>query len=139
MDVEERKKKEADKFLADHIKRVENDKIQLAQLENYLTEYQAEYQVNCKKGISVQQLTSYQAFMIKIGKVIQQHKESMKINIEQLAGVRVYWSKIYARRNAIGSLISKIKNQELEAEEKSLQKMIDEASLLKLSRNPKKL
>jgi flagellar FliJ protein len=134
MDLEDRKKQQADKFLADHIQRVENDKVQLKQLENYLAEYQAQYQETCKHGISVQTLTTYQAFMAKVSNVIDQHKNSMKYNIEQLAGVRQYWMKIYARRNAVGSLIGKIKADEQAADDKALQKLIDEASTLSVSR-----
>jgi flagellar FliJ protein len=128
LDLEERKKKQADKFLADHIKRVENDKLQLVQLETYLTEYQQQYQVTCQQGISVQSLNSYQAFMLKIGNVIEEHKKSMKINEEQLTNVRVFWTKTYARYNAVDSLISNIKKKEDQADEKIVQKMIDETS-----------
>lgn len=135
MDLEERKKKQADKFLADHIQRVENDKVQLKQLEDYLAEYQAEYQKTCTQGISVQSLTTYQAFMAKVSNVIEQHKKSMQYNVEQLAGVRQYWMKIYARKNAVGSLIDKIKSDEQAADDKALQKLIDEASTLNLARN----
>ncbi|MFT5706893.1 MAG: flagellar FliJ protein [Oceanospirillaceae bacterium] len=134
MDLEDRKKQQADKFLADHIKRVENDKIQLVQLETYLSEYQAQYQVTCKQGITVAQLTSYQAFMNKIGTVIDQHKAAMKVNTEQLAGVRQYWMKVYARRNAVDSLIHKVKNTEQQQEDKSLQKLIDETSQLNITK-----
>ncbi len=133
MDLEDRKKQQADKFLADHIQKVENDKVQLQQLENYLAEYQAQYQETCKQGITVQALTTYQAFMAKVSNVIEQHKKAMKYNIEQLAGVRQYWMKVYARRNAVDSLIGKIKSDEQAADDKALQKLIDEASTLKVS------
>jgi len=138
LDLEERKKKQADKFLSDHVKRVENDKSQLIQLENYLKEYQEQYKVTCKQGVSVQNLLSYQAFMAKIGTVIAQHKESMKVNEEQLAGVRQYWIKVYARHNAVDSLIGRIKVKERDAEDKTLQKLIDEASQLNASRKTNK-
>lgn len=134
LDLEDRKKKQADKFLADHIQRVENDKVQLTQLEAYLAEYQDQYKVTCQQGISVQSLTTYQAFMAKVSNVIDQHKSAMKHNEEQLAGVRQYWMKVYARRNAVDSLIGKIKTSEQASEDKALQKLIDEASNLKLSR-----
>lgn len=129
LELEDRKKKQADKFLADHIKRVENDKVQLVQLETYLTEYQQQYQLTCQQGISVQSLNSYQAFMLKVSNVIEEHKKSMKINEEQLANVRVFWSKTYARYNAVDSLISNIKKKEELADEKAVQKMIDETSM----------
>ncbi len=139
MDLEDRKKKQADKFLADHIQRVENDKVQLKQLEDYLAEYQAQYQETCKQGISIQSLTTYQAFMAKVGNVIDQHKNAMKYNVEQLAGVRQYWMKVYARRNAVGSLIGKIKADEQASDDKALQKLIDEASTLKAANNKNSL
>ena len=138
LDLEERKKKQADKFLSDHVKRVENDKSQLIQLENYLEEYQEQYKITCKQGISIQNLTSYQSFMSKIGTVIAQHKEAMKVNLEQLAGVRQYWIKVYARHNAVDSLIGRIKVKEQDVEDKMLQKLIDESSQLNASRKTDK-
>jgi len=45
LDLEVRKKKEADTFLANQVTKVESDKLQLAQLENYLDEYQQQYKV----------------------------------------------------------------------------------------------
>jgi|GEM_PF-469208 len=135
-DLEDRKRKQADQFLADHVKRVENDKVQLLQLENYLAEYQEQYKTTCSQGISVQNLMSYQAFMVKIGKVIEQHKVSMKHNQEQLLGVRLYWSKIRARQNAVDSLIVKVKQKEQYAADKALQRLIDEASQLRITKLP---
>jgi flagellar FliJ protein len=134
LDLEVRKKKEADKFLANQVKKVESDKLQLQQLENYLNEYQEQYKVDCKNGISIAHLTSYQAFMNKISTVIEQHKAAMKYNQEQLVGVRMYWSKVHARHNAVDGLIEKIKIKEQQVEDKSLQKMIDEISQLNLSK-----
>jgi flagellar export protein FliJ len=99
-----------------------------------LKEYQEQYKLTCEQGISIQQLTSYQGFMIKIGDVIKQHKAAMIINAEQLVGVRKYWTTVYARHNAVGSLIGKLKVKEQQAEDKSLQKLIDEASSLNLVR-----
>ena len=138
LDLEERKKKQADKFLSDHVKRVENDKSQLLQLETYLNEYQEQYRITSKQGISVQNLISYQAFMTKIGNVIEQHKESMKVNEQQLFGVRQFWIKVHARYNAVGSLIGKNKAKESDAEDKALQKLIDETSQLNASRKSEK-
>ena len=136
-DLEQRKRKEADKFLAEHVKRVENDKTQLIQLENYLREYQAEYKQTCAKGISVQNLMSYQSFMVKVGNVIEQHKVSMEVNKQQLIEVKKYWSRVCARQNAIDSLIVNLKKKEQYSADKALQNLIDEASLRNFSKNLK--
>lgn len=130
LDLEVRKKKEADTFLANQVTKVESDKLQLAQLENYLDEYQQQYKVTCQQGISIGQLTSYQSFMNKISTVIEQHKVAMKYNQEQLVGVRNYWIKVNARHNAVGGLIDTIKGKEQLVEDKALQKLIDEVSQL---------
>ena len=135
-DLEERKRKQADQFLAEHVKRVENDKVQLLQLETYLVEYQQQYKVTCANGISVQSLMSYQNFMAKVGRVIDQHKVAMIVNLEQLQGVKVYWSKVCARQNAVDSLIVKLKNKEQYAADKALQQLIDEASLQNFNKSP---
>lgn len=137
--LEEKKKREADQFLAEHVKRVENDKHQLVQLENYLVEYQNQYQKTCLEGITIQNLNSYQGFLAKIGTVIGQHKAAMEVNKQQLEEVRQYWIKVYGRYKAVGTLIDKVKTEELQEEDKALQKLIDESSQLSFSNRSLKL
>ncbi|MGB1239232.1 MAG: flagellar export protein FliJ [Pseudomonadales bacterium] len=134
LDLEARKKQQADQFLAQHVQRVQTDQVQLQQLESYLDEYQRQYQQACSQGISIQSMTTYQAFLAKVSSAIVQHKAAMKVNQQHLEKVREFWTKTYARHKAVGSLVDKFKEEELAAADKATQKMIDEASQQQFAR-----
>jgi flagellar FliJ protein len=127
-DLAERRKKEAEKFLADQIKRVESDAVQLSQLEQYLTEYQGLYQQAMLQGMMGPQIMNYQAFMTKIADTIEQHKKAMKVNQEQLVQVKRYWAQMHGRHSALESLADKALDAEHQKADKALQKQMDERS-----------
>ena len=130
LDLAEKRKKDAEKFLGEQLQRVENDKFQLAQLETYLTEYQQQYSVALQSGQSPYALQNFQAFMHKISAAIEQHKRSMQTNKNQLEQVRRYWAQMNGKFKAVDSLVEKAKDEELAAEDKALQKQLDERSQL---------
>lgn len=127
-DLAERRKKEAEKFLADQIKRVDSDATQLLQLEQYLSEYQSLYQQAMQQGMLGPQIVNYQAFMTKIADTIEQHKKTMKVNKDQLAQVKRYWAQMHGRHSALESLADKALDAEQQRADKALQKQLDERS-----------
>lgn len=126
LDLAERRKKDAERFLAEHLQRVEKDKQQLAQLEQYLTEYQRQYQAALQQGLGIGTLQNYQGFMQKIVATINQHKKAMQVNLDQLAQVRAYWSQLSGRHKALDGLVEQAARDEQQAEDKALQKQLDE-------------
>lgn len=126
LDLAERRKKDAERFLAEHLQRVEKDKQQLAQLEQYLTEYQRQYQAALQQGLGIGTLQNYQGFMQKIVSTINQHKKAMQVNLDQLAQVRAYWSQLSGRHKALDGLVEQAARDEQQAEDKALQKQLDE-------------
>lgn len=130
LDLAEKRKKDAERFLAEHIQRVESDKQQLLQLEQYLSEYQQSYRQASSQGLSVDQLLNYQAFMNKISAAIEQHKKSMLMNQKQLAHVKQYWAQMHGKHKAIDSLILNALDAEAKVVDKALQKQLDERSQL---------
>lgn len=130
LDLAEKRKKDAERFLAEHIQRVEADKQQLLQLEQYLSEYQQSYRQASSQGLSVDQLLNYQAFMNKISVAIEQHKKSMVMNQKQLEHVKQYWAQMHGKHKAIDSLILNALDAEARVVDKALQKQLDERSQL---------
>lgn len=128
LDLAEKRKKDAERFLAEHIQRVESDKQQLLQLEQYLSEYQQSYRQASAQGLSVGDMLNYQAFMNKISTAIEQHKKSMLMNQKQLAHVKQYWAQMHGKYKAIDSLIIKAIDTEAKVIDKALQKQLDERS-----------
>ncbi|SIS46951.1 flagellar export protein FliJ [Neptunomonas antarctica] len=130
LDLAEKRKKEAERFLAEQIQRVENDKQQLVQLELYLAEYQQGYRQDSAQGLSIDRMLNYQGFMNKISVAIEQHKKSMLMNEKQLAQVKQYWAQMHGKYKAIDSLVVKALDDEVKAVDKVLQKELDERSQL---------
>jgi flagellar FliJ protein len=127
-DLAEKRKQEAERFLGEQLKRVELDKTQLQQLEQYLSEYQNQYLTALRSGMNGAEIANYQAFMNKIADTIEQHKKTMKVNQEQLTRVKQFWSQTYGRHRALEGLTEKARDQEAVDVEKALQKSLDERS-----------
>lgn len=129
-DLAERRKRQADQFLADSRARVAQDESTLAQLEQYLAEYRQQMLQRGQGGIAIDQLQMMRAFVGKIESSIDQQCEAMKTNREQLARVEEYWRKTYGHLRAMQNLTDRALEQERVAAEKRLQKVLDERAQL---------
>lgn len=129
LELADKRKKEADRFLAEHLQRVERDKQQLVQLQEYQQQYEDEFRTALSAGANIQTVQNYQAFLAKIAATITQHKQAMATNQEQLARVKHYWQQVYGKQSALSTLVDKARVAEQQAEEKALQKQLDERSL----------
>lgn len=126
--VAERKRKEADRFLADAQKRVSQGEAGIAQLQRYLQEYQQQFTASCQQGLSIGALHTQQAFMHKINNTIYEQQHALEQAREQLQQVRAYWQQVYARQKGIERLIRKAREEEQQLLERKLQQDIDERS-----------
>ena len=127
-DLAERKKRQADQFLADSQTRVARDEATLMQLEQYLSEYHQQFQQRGEAGMAVDQLLMTRAFVEKIETSIRQHREAMKTNRDQLVQVEQYWRQVYGHQCAMKNLTERARVQEQALAEKQLQKELDERS-----------
>lgn len=126
--VAERKRKEADRFLADAQKRVSQGEAGIAQLQRYLQEYQQQFTASGQQGLSISALHTQQAFMHKINNTIYEQQHALEQAREQLQQVRAYWQQVYARQKGIERLIRKAREEEQQLLERKLQQDIDERS-----------
>ena len=124
----ERKRKEADRFLADAQRRVSQGETGIRQLQNYLQEYRQQYTASGHQGLTIGELQMQQAFMQKINTTIFQQEQALQQAREQLHQVQAYWQQTYARQKGIERLIQKAKSEERQVQEYRQQKEMDEYS-----------
>lgn len=128
LDLAERKKKQADQFLAASRQRVEKDKQTLSQLDQYMSEYHQTYLGQNAEGYTGAQLHAQQAFMQKIKDAQDTQKQAMEQNRKELEIVEQHWKDTYAKLKGIEKLTDKVKQAEMLEQEKALQKQLDERS-----------
>lgn len=126
LELAERKKQQADQFLAASRKRVEQDRQTMQQLDQYMTEYHQNYLGANAEGCSGAQLHAQQAFMQKIKDAQVTQKKAMEQNLKELEVVEKHWKDAYARVQGMQKLSDNARKAEELAEEKALQKMLDE-------------
>lgn len=130
LDLAERKRKQADQWLAEAQNRVLQHEQTLQQLQQYYTEYANQFYAGGSEGVSVQQLHTHQAFMNKLRQAIEQQKRAKQMDEAQLQQVKAHWQSAYGYFKAIDSLVDKAKVDEAAQAEKQQQKLIDERSQL---------
>lgn len=126
LDLAERKKKQADQFLAASRQRVEQDKQTMLQLDQYMAEYQKNYLGTNAEGCSGAQLHAQQAFMQKIQDAKDSQVKAMEQNRKELEAVEHHWKAAYAKAKGIQKLQENVSAAERLEEEKALQKQLDE-------------
>ncbi|WP_299180411.1 flagellar export protein FliJ [uncultured Neptuniibacter sp.] len=128
LDLAEKKKQQADQYLAASRQRVEQDRVTMAQLDQYMGEYQQNYLGSNAEGYTGAQLHAQQAFMQKIQDAKQAQLNAMEQNRRELEVVEQHWKAAYAKAKGIQKLTAAAVKSEEDAEEKSLQKQLDERS-----------
>lgn len=126
LDLAKRKKQQADQFLAASRQRIEQDKQTLEQLNKYMLEYQQSYLGANAEGYSGAQLHAQQAFLQKIEDAQTAQLQAMEHNRKELEIVEQHWKAAYARVKGLQKLTDDALSAELQAEEKALQKQLDE-------------
>ncbi|WP_415886915.1 flagellar export protein FliJ [Neptuniibacter sp. QD37_6] len=128
LDLAEKKKQQADQFLAASRQRVDNDQKTMAQLEQYVSDYQQSYLGAHAQGCTGAQLHTQQAFLQKIQDAKAAQIKAMEQNRRELDVVEQHWKAAYARVKGLQKLADKAVENELLEEEKALQKQLDERS-----------
>lgn len=126
--VAQRRRREADRFLAEARQRVSQGEAGVRQLQGYLKEYQQQFAASGRQGLSMGALQTQQAFMQKISTTIREQERALQQAREQLQQVQAYWQQAYAREKGIEKLIFKARHEEQQAQERRLQRELDERS-----------
>lgn len=126
--VAERKRREAERFLADAQQRVHQGENGIVQLQRYLGEYQQQFTATGRQGVDIHALQAQQAFMQKISSTMQDQEQALAQAREQVQQVQAYWQQTYAREKGIERLVKKAREAEQQQREHKLQQEIDERS-----------
>ena len=130
LDLAERRRKQADQWLAEAQNRVAQGQQTLEKLEQYYLEYGNDFYASGAQGVSVSQLQTHQAFMQKLRQAIEQQQQANQMDEAQLERVKAHWQSVYGHFKAIDSLVEKAKTDEQVKEDKLQQKLLDERSQL---------
>lgn len=128
LELAERKKQQADQFLAASRQRVEQDQRTMQQLDQYVGEYQQSYLGANAEGCSGAQLHAQHAFMQKIQDAKQSQSQAMIQNQRELEAVEAHWKAAYTKVKGLQKLRDTALDKERLEAEKALQKQLDERS-----------
>lgn len=126
VDLAKRKREQADQILLESRQRLDQAKQGLEQLEGFLQEYLESSRLKQGETVSVMDLQMPASFITRLRSNIAQQQNVINEYTQQHAQVEEWWRKLYAREKAIIKLQQKLSDREALAEEKALQKQIDE-------------
>lgn len=122
----QRKRKQADQMLAASRQRVAQDRQQIEQLEQFVAEYQRQYEAAGRQGMGVGEMQVYQAFIARISGALTQQRKALEMNLREQEAVEKYWAQCYGKVVALDSMLDKELTAERQAQEKKLQQQLDE-------------
>ncbi|OMH30037.1 flagellar export protein FliJ [Motiliproteus sp. MSK22-1] len=122
----ERNKKQAETALGNAQQQLAAEEEKLEQLRNYLAEYQQNAKVQQQQGVQVDILIRLQQFMSRLQEAVEQQGQQVELSRQMLTHAKNLWTAAYGRYKAMDSLIERSRQTELIAEDKQLQKTIDE-------------
>lgn len=128
LDLAERQKQAADRYLADSQQRLQQAEAQQIQLQNYMLEYQQQFTQAGQQGLTTDQLMQHQAFIGRLEQAMRQQKETIRVAAQQLEQVKQHWQTVYARYKGIDKLTEKARLSERQLLDKREQQQIDERS-----------
>ena len=122
----ERNKKQAEQALGNALQQLAAEEAKLQQLQQYLIDYQQSAALQQQQGAQVDVLIRLQQFMSRLQVALEQQQQQVELSRQMLAQAKKLWQVAHGRHQAMGSLIDRSVQQERQAEEKQLQKTIDE-------------
>ncbi|MBT00667.1 MAG: flagellar export protein FliJ [Oceanospirillaceae bacterium] len=122
----ERKRKEAERLLAETQQRVRQAETGLQQLKTYQLEYQQQFTQAGQGGLSAGQVQTHQAFIGRLNGAQQQQQEALVQSRAQLEQVENYWRQALAHQKAMQKLLDKAVEELARFEDKRDQQLLDE-------------
>ena len=126
IDVAKNKEMQVAKLLAMQKAKVDSDKQQLRQLQEYASQYESERNL---LGLNANLIANYQHFVTRLGQAIQQ-QNNVIIQSELQANLAMkQWLSAKAKTQSMNSLQNKHLQQEQKVEDRQEQKQSDEFSI----------
>ena len=133
-DFNKKREEDAAKELAKISQEVNAQKQRLIDLENYRNEYGTQFATVGGGGMSATRLRDYQRFMANLAKVLEQQKSAISVLEAQFEEKKRQWIAARSRSKALETVKSRYEQQEVVAEEKKLQKEIDDRAFRTVKR-----
>ncbi|BCE01342.1 flagellar export protein FliJ [Marinicellulosiphila megalodicopiae] len=124
--VYEQKEKKMSDMLRELTIQKQQEEEKLTQLYDYQKQYEANFQIEAKKGITGSQLHSQQHFMAQLDDVIKGQHKALNDQNQYLESVKEKYMQMLFKRQNFEKLITKIKNKEQYQLDKVEQKLMDE-------------
>ena len=116
---------------------MQKNKVQLTQLIDYRTEYNARFLADGCGGISAVQLAGYREFLGSLDNAISMQERVIVENRNQWVNNRSLWQKILAHEQALEKVVDRRKADEIREIDKGEQKASDERALQKSANDEK--
>lgn len=130
LSLAEKKKQQADQFLANSRQSLAQSQATLAQLDRYLLEYRQMYLGVNAQGATGAQLQTQQAFIQKLEAARQTQVQAIEHQKRELEAVEKHWQAMFAKFKGIEKLTDQVRKSEAAEQEKILQKQLDERAQL---------
>lgn len=121
-----KKEDEAAKELAKVAQEISAQKQRLFDLENYRVEYGKQINHVGGEGLSATQWRDFQRFLANLSNVIEQQKSAISTLEQDFEQKKRQWLAARSRTKALETVKNRYNQQELMADEKQLQKEIDD-------------
>ncbi len=122
----ERKTHQAEQALGQAQQALLAERQKLEQLESFRNEYQQNLLQQGRQGIRAEQLLRTQQFLARLGTAMEQQQRQIARAEQQLENAKQQWRAVRAREQVLESLVGRLQAEELQQEEKRLQKAVDE-------------
>ena len=130
----ERRRKNAEQVLGQAQQQLQAEQDKLVQLRTYLEDYQRDLVTTGKAGVTMEQLQRLQSFKQRLGDALGQQQRQIEFSAQAVDQAKLAWQATRGREQAMDSLISRIRGQEVKQEDKQLQKQIDELTQSRFNR-----
>lgn len=126
LQLADRNKKMAEQALANARQQLAGEQQKMTQLDDYLAEYQDNLRQQQATGAQAVALLRGQEFMSRLQDARIQQQQQINLSEQMLAKATALWQATHARYKAMESLIERSIEQEQQAEDRRLQREIDE-------------
>lgn len=124
----QRKRKEAERLLAESQQRVRDAEQGLQQLKAYQLEYQQQFTATGRGGMTINEIQIHQGFINRLNGAGEQQQQALVQSRAQLERVEAYWRQTLAHDKAMQKLLERAQQEASARADKRLQQQIDERS-----------
>lgn len=119
--------------LADYRVQIAGEQAQLEQLQHYAEDYMGDYGQR-RTGLRGSDMIAYSSFIRRLMEAQDEQRRKLAAMDQTLAKLQADWQDRYRHRQSVAQLIERLQRAENQAEERRLQKELDEFAAQQLRR-----